>query len=86
MPLMRLQTLLGWPMLSSSSEDRALRGGFWFNTEDDLRSSDRGRDVVGPTNEFSGFGFRVASVPEPSTYALLAMTAAGTLWMTRKRR
>jgi hypothetical protein len=26
------------------------------------------------------------AVPEPSTYALLLMTAAGALWMTRRRR
>jgi len=32
------------------------------------------------------FGFRLASVPEPSTYALLAMTAAGALWMAKRRR
>jgi hypothetical protein len=26
------------------------------------------------------------AVPEPSTYALLLMTAAGALWMVRRRR
>lgn len=28
----------------------------------------------------------VEAVPEPSTYALLAMTAAGALWMAKRRR
>jgi hypothetical protein len=28
----------------------------------------------------------IAGIPEPSTYALLLMTGAGGLWMTRKRR
>ena len=62
---------------SSPSEARALRGGDWTYTEFFLRSSSSRVDFV---------GFRVASVPEPSTYALLAMTAAGALWMAKRRR
>ena len=69
---------------SSPSEDRAFRGGFWSSSEFNLRSSVR--DGGGPTLEDSVIGFRVASVPEPSTYALLLMTAAGVLWMTRSQR
>ena len=69
---------------SSSSENRAFRGGFSGNAERILRSSFR--DYFGPANEPFLIGFRVASVPEPSTYALLLMTAAGALWMTRRRR
>jgi formylglycine-generating enzyme required for sulfatase activity len=67
---------------SSSSEVRAIRGGNWFSTEFSLRSSDR--FFVGPSSEDSTIGFRVASVPEPSTYALLLMTSAG--WLLWKRR
>jgi formylglycine-generating enzyme len=69
---------------SSASEVRAYRSGSWYNTEDFLRSSSRGN--FDPRAENGHFGFRVASVPEPSTYALLLMTAAGALWFTRKRR
>jgi len=69
---------------SSSSEDRVFRGGDSSDTESLLRSSDRFDNV--PTLESNNIGFRVASVPEPSTYALLLMTGAGVLWMTRKRR
>jgi hypothetical protein len=29
---------------------------------------------------------RIATVPEPSTYALLLMTGAGALWLARRRR
>ena len=55
-----------------------------LGTEFTLRSSERASS--GPTAESINLGFRVASVPEPSTYALLAMTAAGALWMARRRR
>jgi formylglycine-generating enzyme required for sulfatase activity len=69
---------------SSPSELRGFRGGFWDSSALNLRSSVR--DGGGPTLEDSFNGFRVASVPEPSTYALLLMTAAGVLWMTRSQR
>jgi len=69
---------------SLPSENRAIRGGNWANTELVLRSSSRYDNS--PTNEFNNIGFRVASVPEPSTYALLAMSAAGALWFARRRR
>ena len=69
---------------SSSSENRGIRGGSWFNSETALRSVYRG--FKDPSFEINYYGFRVASVPEPSTYALLLMTAAGALWMTRRRR
>jgi len=66
---------------NSSSENRAIRGGSWEDAGGDLRSSARSLD--GPTVEFSGFGFRVASVPEPSTAVLVLM--AGGAWLLRKR-
>jgi formylglycine-generating enzyme required for sulfatase activity len=66
---------------SSSSEDRAIRGGDWVDTELNLRSSDR--DNFDPSLENDGLGFRVASVPEPSTAVLVLM--AGGAWLLRKR-
>ena len=69
---------------SSPSELRGFRGGFWDSSEPNLRSSVR--DGGGPTLEDSVIGFRVASVAEPSTYALLLMTAAGVLGTTRRRQ
>ena len=66
---------------------RGLRGGSWDSGGDFLQSSVRSKSGYGdPTYEDYNVGFRVATVPEPSTYALLAMTAAGALWMTRRRR
>ena len=70
---------------SSSSENRAIRGGNWSIGVSGLRSSSS-RGGSSPALEHRSIGFRVASVPEPSTYALLLMTAAGALWMTRRRR
>ena len=68
---------------SSPSEHRANRGGDWINTGFFMRSSDRNNDA--PTSEHDDLGFRVASVPEPSTYALLLMAGAGCLlWQRRK--
>ena len=68
---------------SSSSEYRAIRGGDWGVAEDYLRSSDRLIDA--PTSEGSSFGFRVASVPEPSTYVLVLM-GAGALYLWKRRK
>jgi hypothetical protein len=69
---------------NSTTEDRAIRGGNYATAMNVLSSSDRYN--LGPAAQFPGVGFHVASVPEPSTYALLAMTAAGALWMTGRRR
>ena len=67
-----------------TTEDRSVRGGGRDNTANDLRSTDRG--IAVPYLEDNNIGFRVASVPEPSTYALLLITGAGALWWARRRR
>jgi formylglycine-generating enzyme required for sulfatase activity len=69
---------------SSPTETRLFRGGSWGSTDNDLRSSFR--DFFGPDGAGVDVGFRVASVPEPSTYALLFVSAAGALWWARRRR
>ncbi len=70
---------------SSSSKARELGGGSWLDADFILRSS-YPDGVEDPTRESYAFGFRVAAVPEPSTYALLIMTGAGALWWARRRR
>ena len=62
---------------------RGLRGGSWVNFDNLLQSSVR--DIVDPTIEYSFVGFRVASVPEPSTAVLVLMGAAA-LWWWRRRK
>ncbi|MFZ4482383.1 MAG: SUMF1/EgtB/PvdO family nonheme iron enzyme [Chthoniobacterales bacterium] len=68
---------------SAWGEGRAIRGGFWGDFEGWLRSSNR--DALFPSSEFRSIGFRVASVPEPSTYALVLLGAGAVyLWKRRK--
>jgi formylglycine-generating enzyme required for sulfatase activity len=68
---------------SSPSEDRARRGGSWGNLVNDLRSSTR--YYWAPSLDSSQIGFRVASVPEPSTYVLVLLGAGAVyLWKRRK--
>ena len=62
---------------------RGLRGGSWIGSGYDLQSSDRASSD--PSYEGGDVGFRVASVPEPSTYGLLLMGAAA-LWWWRRRK
>jgi len=70
---------------NSSSEDRTVRGGDWFGSFDQLASDSR--DINAPLYESDFIGFRVASVPEPSTIALLLLTGvAARLWHWRLRR
>ncbi|MDA8746096.1 formylglycine-generating enzyme family protein [Rubripirellula amarantea] len=66
----------------STSSARGVRGGTWSLNSDVLRSSNRFFDI--PTYENDYIGFRVASIPEPST-ALLGALAAGGLLVWRRR-
>jgi formylglycine-generating enzyme required for sulfatase activity len=61
---------------------RGIRGGSFINGEGSLRTNDR--SYGGPTIENTSIGFRVASVPEP-TSLLLTMLAGGMMLIRRKR-
>ena len=65
-----------------ASAQRGLRGGAWSNTETSLRSSTR--NLNGPAGEGNFVGFRVATVPEPSTMVLTVLFSAGML--ARRKR
>jgi len=71
-----------WNDAVISGSMRGLRGGAWASDDLGLRSSDRSR--YGPANEDRFIGFRVASVPEP-TSILLSMLAGGMMLIRRKR-
>ena len=71
-----------WNDAVISGSSRGLRGGSWGDVGDVLQSS--GRFGFTPSFELVVIGFRVASVPEP-TSVVLAMVASGMLLVRRKR-
>ena len=64
------------------NENRAYRGGYWFHTEDAMRSSGRFSRVS--SGQSTDVGFRVASVPEPS--ATILMVGSAVALLARRRR
>ncbi len=71
-----------WNEALISGSFRGLRGGSFNDGSSYLRSSYRA--YVNPSGEGLSIGFRVASVPEPST-GVLAVIACGLMWVLRKR-
>jgi len=68
---------------NSPTELRSMLGGFWGDEAFVLSSTNRySRDPLGENN---WLGFRVASVPEPSTCALLLL-GAGAMYLWKRRR
>lgn len=66
-----------------TGSSRVLRGGTWASDESGLRSSLRESNDPSMVGDYV-YGFRVASVPEPSPI-LLAMCFSGMLLIKRKR-
>jgi len=67
---------------NTAGQNRELRGGSWYNFSDYLVASVR--SFNDPTYEFLSLGFRVASVPEPSTGLLVVLGLSGLLLKRRK--
>lgn len=67
-----------WNETAVSSSARGVRGGNWLDDSNFLSSSSRS-SVFFPTSENALIGFRVASIPEPSTIFLAASAAVGLL-------
>ena len=68
---------------NSAEESRVIRGGNWGTSLDRLGASFPASGL--PSEDFSSFGFRVASVPEPSALSLLAVGLGG-LALVRRRK
>ncbi|MEN1681367.1 MAG: SUMF1/EgtB/PvdO family nonheme iron enzyme [Planctomycetota bacterium] len=73
--------VLEWNEVVVSSAFRGFRGGSWSTDFGFLRSN--GRLDISPTFEDSNVGFRVATVPEPSSMLMWALAAMGC--MVRRR-
>jgi formylglycine-generating enzyme required for sulfatase activity len=73
-----------WNEALISGSSRGWRGGSWSSNSGGLLASIRFNLV--PSSETSYLGFRVATVPEPSTLALAACAALGLGFANRRRR
>jgi formylglycine-generating enzyme required for sulfatase activity len=73
-----------WTDAVINGSSRGTRGGSWVSGSSGISLRSSARDPDGPTSENSLFGFRVASVPEP-TSLLLTMLAGGVMLARRKR-
>ncbi len=71
-----------WNEALISGSFRGLRGGSFNSIAPNLQSSDRRN--FNPTDEVVNFGFRVATVPEPST-AVLCIAGCVGAWVLRRR-
>ena len=67
---------------NTAGENRDLRGGSWDDDSNTLGASFRYYSY--PADEGYNFGFRVASVPEPSTGLLVVLGLSGLLLRRRK--
>jgi formylglycine-generating enzyme required for sulfatase activity len=67
---------------NTAGEGRELRGGYWSSISNTL--ADSYRESYSPTFQYYDMGFRVASVPEPSTGLLVVLGLSGLLFKRRK--
>jgi len=72
-----------WNDAVINGSSRGMRGGSW-NAIDVKGLSSSARNHYDPSNGYYYIGFRVASVPEP-TSVVLAIFAGGVLLVRRKR-
>lgn len=73
-----------WTESAFGLDRYVMRGGSWESSGATNLSSARVENHTASW-EFASYGFRVATVPEPSTYALLLLAGAGAALMARCR-
>jgi len=69
---------------NTTGESREVRGGSWTDLNYSYSDASSRNDKVGPTGQIYSYGFRVASIPEPSSLSLLVLGAA-VVALRRKR-
>ena len=73
-------------LTGTAGVNRGLRGGSFNNTAAESSSSQRSAQLATSEGSSGNWGFRVAAVPEPSTYAMaLAGLACGGFLVRRRR-
>jgi sulfatase modifying factor 1 len=73
--------VLEWNDAVVEGTSRGLRGDAWNFIGDNMRPLDRSH--LDPTSESSSYGFRLASIPEPSIFTLVAISCS---FITARRR
>ena len=77
--------VMEWTDAVVDTNQRGVRGGAYPYGSDHLQSDFTGGVSLNPVQKFGSVGFRVATVPEPSTYALLLLAGAGWLFCQRRK-
>ena len=72
-----------WYEMEVTSSSRGSRGGAWSNRSDSLHAPNR--NYNSPAYEYYLIGFRVASVPEPASLALLMLGVTGLVFFPKGR-
>jgi hypothetical protein len=70
---------------NTAGEVRELRGGYYHSDDSRVLGASVRNDSVNPTGGLVDLGFRVASVPEPSSLSLLVLGGAVVALCRRKR-
>ena len=74
-----------WNEALLNSFRRGLRGGSWENTDISVLHASTRISFDGPYQGTAAIGFRVASIPEPSSICLGMLTAIVLSWRRRRR-
>jgi hypothetical protein len=70
----------------TAGESREVRGGSWTDLNYGFADASSRNDKVGLTGEIYSYGFRVASIPEPSSLSLLVLGGVAVALRRRQKR
>ena len=81
-----LETADGSPNNSDVNANRNVRGGDYGDTDQPEWELSTSAPSMSADTKQSNIGFRIAAVPEPSTYSLLGIGAIGMLMVLRRKK